>query len=125
MSETDFAAYMKRSTELKLQQAALEVVRLIRSAIDGEYVQRHSKGNYRSNQMHLNVRVADDPAGHFPIGVALWYTLQGKNLLEQRRTLEEILAPHVENGDIPEFHIREAVGRDSKTHLVINYNFPL
>lgn len=100
--------YLDRTHKLRLQQAGLELVIQIRKCIESELAERRSKGNENRDELNFyfrNSTPADLHGGELFFQFTHWV----KTADDRISMLNEILAPHVDSGDIPAFTLEKMV----------------
>ena len=121
-SDGSFRAYYAKTEKLRLQQAGLEIVLRIRSAIE-EHARELWRSGTRAHDLELHIG-RGGPSVSLRRGHELERLLVNKTLSEQKRTLEKILRPYADSGYIPNFHVSEATfATENVPHAVIKYDF--
>ena len=108
--------YISKTYDLRKQQAGLELANHIRKCIEAELMERRWKGNWAADVLKMYFGEAPPPAinhGELPIHLS-W----AKTNADRIKTINELLAPHVEAGNIPEFTLGEDV-KDGRTRIVL------
>jgi len=112
-------AYVDESWELNRQRAALELVNRIRNAILEELTRMRTENC--APEPILRVPVLD-PSGNNPEGIQWVFGIFNEEY--QRRTLEQLLRPHVEAGKIPNFRPRRVDADVFATCMELEFDFP-
>ena len=122
MTDIDtWSKYIRKSTQLKQEQAALELVNHIRRCIDQEYMQRTYKGDITDN-LYVRLRTESYPF----VMPTLKSILRGKTLNEQREIVEYLLEPHRMMGHLPPYRVHEEqTTRGYAQHIRVDYDFAM
>ena len=118
---TDIQDYVAKTVQLQRQQAGLELVTHIRTALEVEQYRRVFKGDYTDTlEVHLQ---ADGPILSRYKG--LENTFRHTELWQQKQLLDTLLSQYVSAGDIPAYTLREVDGNDGLRYLALVYDFAL